>query len=84
MALLEEFLVVGLYLGLGFILGRGEGGERERGEIEGRAWRERGERGPPGGGVGRKSRSRGGRRRQGGVIGMVLAEVARAHEGERR
>lgn len=83
MALVEEVLVVVLYLGLGFVLGGREGGDRERGEIEGRAWKGRGERGP-GGGVGRKSRRRGGRRREGGVIGVVLGEVVRAHERERR
>jgi len=46
------------------------------GEIEGRAWKER-----RGGNVGR-GRSRG--RRGGGVVGVVLAEVVRAHGRERR
>ena len=76
MALVEEVLAVGVYLGLGFLLGPG-GSERQGvGEIEGRAWKER-----RGGNVGR-GRSRG--RRGGGVVGVVLAEVVRAHGRERR
>lgn len=81
MALVEEVLVVALYLVLGFVLGGwGGGAQQGTGEIEGRAWKER------------RGRERGNRnlsgsrgRRGGGAIRMVLTEVARAHqERERR